>query len=80
MAAAERAAAPGSRITQVYGAPTRERVVAVYVEQPSTAWQRIFVDPYRARVTGVRSYGAGSGSHGISWMPSFRCIFNYWPV
>ena len=63
LAAAERAAAPGSRITQVYGAPTRERVVAVYVEQPSTAWQRIFVDPYRP-VTGVRSYGAGE------WVPT----------
>ncbi|MBX3121021.1 MAG: PepSY domain-containing protein, partial [Fimbriimonadaceae bacterium] len=57
LAAAERAAAPGSRITQVYGATTRERVMAVYMEQPSKAWQRIFVDPYRARVTGVRSYG-----------------------
>ena len=65
LAAAERAAAPGSRITQVYGAPTRERVVAVYVEQPSTAWQRIFVDPYQARVTGVRSYAAGE------WVPRY---------
>lgn len=56
LAAATQAGAPGSRVTQVYGATTRERVFAVYVEHPSNAWQRIFVDPYRARVTGVRSY------------------------
>lgn len=65
LAAAEQAAAPGSRITQVYGATTRERVMAVYMEQPSKAWQRIFVDPYRARVTGVRSYGADE------WIPHY---------
>ena len=65
LAAAKQAAAPGSRITQVYGATTRERVLAVYAEQPSKAWQRIFVDPYRARVTGVRSYGADE------WMPDY---------
>ena len=64
LAAVEQAAAPGSRVTQIYGAPTRGRVVAVYVEQPSKSWQRIFVDPYRARVTGVRSYSANE------WVPS----------
>lgn len=65
LAAAKQAAAPGSRITQVYGASARERVLAVYVEQPSKAWQRIFVDPYRAQVTGVRSYGADE------WVPKY---------
>lgn len=64
LAAALQAALPGSRITQVYGAPTRERVVAVYVEHPSKAWARIFVDPYRAKVTGLRGYGAAE------WVPS----------
>lgn len=65
LAAAKQAAVPGSRITQVYGAPTRERVFAVYVEHPSRAWQRIFVDPYRALVTGVRSYGVDE------WVPGY---------
>ncbi len=64
LAAALQKAPPGSRVTQVYGALTRERVVAIYVEHPSKAWARIFVDPYRARVTGVRSYGANE------WVPS----------
>lgn len=64
LVAALREAPPSSRVTQLYGAPTRERVVAVYVEQPSKAWARIFVDPYRARVTGVRAYGAAE------WVPS----------
>lgn len=64
LAAALQEAPPGSRVTQFYGAPTRERVVAVYVEHPSKAWARIFVDPYRAKVTGVRSYGANE------WVPS----------
>lgn len=65
LAAAEQAAAPGSRITQVYGSTKPERVMAVYMEQPSKAWQRIFVDPYRARVTGVRSYGPDE------WVPKY---------
>ncbi|ULA64134.1 MAG: conserved membrane protein of unknown function [Nitrospira sp.] len=65
LAAAMQAAAPGSRVTQVYGATARERVFAVYVEQPSKAWQRIFIDPYRASVTGVRSYGADE------WVPEY---------
>ena len=65
LAAAEQAAAPGSRITQVYGATKPERVMAVYMEEPSKAWQRIFVDPYRARVTGVRSYGPDE------WVPKY---------
>lgn len=65
LAAAEQAAAPGSRMTQLYGPATRERVFAVYAAQPSKAWQRIYVDPYRAQVTRVRSYGAHE------WVPSY---------
>lgn len=38
--------------------------MAIYVEYPSRAWARVFVDPYRARVTGLRSYGANE------WVPS----------
>mgnify|MGYP001198620441 CR=1 FL=1 len=57
-------AAPGSRVTQIYGPGSSEGVFAVYADQPSKAWARIFVDPYRARVTGLRSYGANE------WVPS----------
>lgn len=64
LAAAEQAAPPGSRVTQIYGPGHSEGVMAVYVEQPSKAWARIFVDPYRARVTGMRGYGANE------WVPS----------
>lgn len=62
---ARQAAAPDSRITTVYGARNSEAVYAVYASQPSGAWQRIYVDPYRARVTGVRSYGANE------WIPNY---------
>ncbi|HRO57269.1 MAG TPA: PepSY-associated TM helix domain-containing protein [Nitrosomonas europaea] len=62
---ARQAAAPDSRITTVYGARNSEAVYAVYASQPSGAWQRIFVDPYSARVTGVRSYGANE------WIPNY---------
>ncbi len=64
LAAAVQAAPPGSRVTQIYGPGSTEGVFAVYAEQPSKAWARIFVDPYRARVTGVRAYGAAE------WVPS----------
>lgn len=57
-------AAPGNRVTQIYGPGSSEGVFAVYADQPSKAWARIFVDPYRARVTGLRSYGANE------WVPS----------
>lgn len=63
LAAAEQAA-PGSHVTQMYGRGTHDGVFAVYAEQASTAWARIFVDPYRAQVTGVRQYGANE------WVPS----------
>ncbi len=65
LAAAEQAALPGSRVTQIYGAPTPERVWAIYMEHPTKAWQRIFVDPYQARVTGLRTYGADE------WVPRY---------
>ncbi|MDO9117075.1 MAG: PepSY-associated TM helix domain-containing protein [Nitrospira sp.] len=64
LAAAVQAAPPGSRVIQIYGPGSTEGVFAVYAEQPSKAWARIFVDPYRARVTGVRAYGAAE------WVPS----------
>jgi uncharacterized iron-regulated membrane protein len=64
LAAALQEAPPGSRVTQVYGPGGHAGVFAVYAEHPSKAWARIFVDPYRARVTGVRSYGVNE------WVPS----------
>lgn len=64
LAAALQAAPPGSRVIQIYGPESTEGVFAVYAEHPSKSWARIFVDPYRARVTGVRSYGANE------WVPS----------
>ena len=63
LAAAEQAAASESRVTQLIGPGTHEGVVAVYTELPSKAWQRIFVNPYTARVTGVRDFGA------YEWVP-----------
>ena len=64
LAAALQASPYGSRVIQIYGPESTEGVFAVYAEQPSKAWARIFVDPYRARVTGVRAYGAAE------WVPS----------
>ena len=64
LAAAVQAAPPGSRATQVYGPEHHEGVFAVYTEEPSKAWARVFVDPYRAQVTGVRPYGVNQ------WVPS----------
>ncbi len=63
LAAAEQAA-PGSRATQIYGPEHHEGVFAVYAEEPSKAWARVFVNPYRAQVTGVRPYGVNQ------WVPS----------
>ena len=59
LAAAERAALPESAITQVYAPAGSQGVAAVYLQHPSKAWQRVYVDPYRAVVTGIRTYGAG---------------------
>lgn len=59
LAAAQQAGLRGSEVTQVYAPSSLERVAAVYLQHPSKAWQRVFVDPYRATVTGVRTYGAG---------------------
>lgn len=63
LSAAEQAA-PGGHVTQVYGPSSDGGVLAVYVEEPSKAWARIFVDPYRAQVTGLRRYGAQE------WVPA----------
>lgn len=57
--------APGSLVAMLHGPRTREEVFVVHAEQPSKAWRRIFVDLYRARVTGVRSYGAHE------WTPNY---------
>jgi uncharacterized iron-regulated membrane protein len=65
LAAAEQSAALESRMTQLIGPRTHEGVFAVYTELPSKAWQRIFVDPYTARVTGVRDFGA------YEWVPRY---------
>jgi len=58
LAAAERAALRESSITQVYAPAGSQGVAAVYLQHPSKAWQRVYVDPYRAVVTGIRTYGA----------------------
>ncbi len=63
--AAQQAATPGSRIVQLYGPRNRTGVFAIYAEHPSKAWQRIYIDPYRAAVTGVRSYAA------YEWVPHY---------
>lgn len=67
--AAEQAAAPSSKITTLYAPRNSEGVFAVYADQESGNWQRIFVDPYRAQVTGVRSYGADE------WVPDYLMDF-----
>ncbi|WP_396958507.1 PepSY-associated TM helix domain-containing protein [Nitrosomonas sp.] len=63
--AAKQAAAPDSKITTVYGARNSTAVYAIYASQTSGDWQRIYVDPYRAQVTGVRSYDADE------WVPNY---------
>jgi uncharacterized iron-regulated membrane protein len=63
--AAEQVAAPDSRITTVYGPRNSTAVYAVYASHPSGDWQRIYVDPYRAQVTGIRNYGAEE------WIPDY---------
>lgn len=64
LTAAERAAWPGSHVTQFYGPPHPNAVFMVYTELPSKAWQQVYVDPYRAQVTGVRDHAADE------WVPN----------
>lgn len=64
LAAAERAARPGSRVTYFVGAPHSRAVTIVNLEAPSKDWQQVYVDPYRAQVTGVRNHPADE------WVPS----------
>lgn len=63
--AAEHGAAPDSKLTTIYSPRNSEGVFAVYASQTSGDWQRIYVDPYRAQVTGIRSYGANE------WIPNY---------
>lgn len=67
--AAEQAAAQGSKITALYGPRNSAGVFAIYANRESGDWQRIFVDPYLAKVTGVRSYGANE------WIPDYLMDF-----
>lgn len=64
VAAAERAARPGSHVTYLFGAPHARAVAMIYFEAPSKDWQQVYVDPYRAQVTGVRNHPADE------WVPS----------
>ncbi|TXI39069.1 MAG: PepSY domain-containing protein [Nitrosomonas sp.] len=41
----------------------------MYANRESGDWQRIFVDPYQAKVTGVRNYGADE------WIPDYLMDF-----
>lgn len=54
--AAKLVAAQGSKISTVYGPRTSTGVYVVYADQDSGNRQQIFVDPYRAKVTGVRNH------------------------
>ncbi|NOS77528.1 MAG: PepSY domain-containing protein [Nitrospira sp.] len=65
IAVAERAAAPDSRITAVFGARNREGAFIMNFRQSSGDWQRIYVDPYRANVVGTRNFGAHE------WVPGY---------
>lgn len=67
--AAELVAAPGSKMTTLYAPRNSQGVFAVYMDQDSGDWQRIFVDPYRAQVTGIRSYAADE------WFPDYLMDF-----
>lgn len=67
--AAEKVSAQNSTITTLYGPRNNEGVFAIYADQESGDWQRIFVDPYRATVTGVRSYGENE------WIPDYLIDF-----
>lgn len=67
--AAELMAAQGNKITALYGPRNSEGVFAIYANRESGDWQRIFVDPYQAKVTGVRNYGANE------WIPDYLMDF-----
>lgn len=67
--AVKRAAAPDSTVTSLYAPRTPEGVLAIDADQASGDWQRIFVDPYQATVTGIRYYRADE------WMPDYLIDF-----
>ncbi len=67
--AAQQVAAQNSIITMIYGPRHKEGVFAVYADQESGDWQRIFIDPYQATVTGVRSYSEAE------WFPDYLIDF-----
>ncbi len=69
MQSALQAAPADSTVTTVYGPRRGDGVYAIYTSQDSGDWQRIFVDPYRAQVTGVRSYAADQ------WVPDHLIDF-----
>ncbi len=63
--AAEQVVEPQSRILAIMGPHGREGVFSISFEQPTDAHRRVFVDPYRATVTGVRDFGAHE------WIPAY---------
>lgn len=56
VAAAERVVEANSRILAIMGPHSSEGVFSISFEQPDETQQRVFVDPYRATVTGVRNF------------------------
>lgn len=67
--AAKQVAAPDSTLTSVYAPHTHQGVFAIDADQASGDWQRIFVDPHQATVTGIRSYSADE------WFPDYLIDF-----
>lgn len=67
--AADQVAAQNSSISMIYGPRNKEGVFAIYADQESGDWQRIFVNPYQAKVTGVRSYSEDE------WFPDYLIDF-----
>ena len=59
LAAAVHVVKPGSRILAIMGPHSRDGVFSLSFEHPTEYQQRVFVDPYRATITGLRNFAAG---------------------
>ena len=67
--AAVQVAPVDSTVNTVYGPRRGDGVYAIYTSQDSGDWQRIFVDPYSAQVTGIRNYAVDQ------WVPDHLIDF-----